>query len=70
MDCVVHGVAKSRTLLSDFHFHARHNDRHWDLLLMSLTIIIVINVKFLISSHLIINTESYGYMTINGILGI
>ena len=21
MDCIVHGVAKSRTLLSDFHFH-------------------------------------------------
>ena len=21
MDCVVHGVAKSRTRLSDFHFH-------------------------------------------------
>ena len=21
MDCVVHGVAKSQTLLSDFHFH-------------------------------------------------
>ena len=21
MDCVVHGVTKSRTLLSDFHFH-------------------------------------------------
>ena len=21
MDCVVHGVAKSRTQLSDFHFH-------------------------------------------------
>ena len=24
MDCVVHGVAKSRTLLSDFHFHFSH----------------------------------------------
>ena len=23
MDCVVHGVAKSRTRLSDFHFHAK-----------------------------------------------
>ena len=22
MDCIVHGVAKSRTRLSDFHFHA------------------------------------------------
>ena len=21
MDCIVHGVAKSRTRLSDFHFH-------------------------------------------------
>ena len=21
MDCIVHGVTKSRTLLSDFHFH-------------------------------------------------
>ena len=21
MDCIVHGVAKSQTLLSDFHFH-------------------------------------------------
>ena len=21
MDCIVHGVAKSRTLVSDFHFH-------------------------------------------------
>ena len=21
MDCIVHGVAKSRTQLSDFHFH-------------------------------------------------
>ena len=24
MDCVVHGVAKSRTRLSDFHFHFSH----------------------------------------------
>ena len=23
MDCIVHGVAKSRTTLSDFHFHIR-----------------------------------------------
>ena len=22
MDCIIHGVAKSRTLLSDFHFHS------------------------------------------------
>ena len=42
MDCVVHRVAKSRTWLSDFHFHARHNDRHCDLLLMSFTIIIIV----------------------------
>ena len=40
MDCVVHGVTKSRTWLSNFH--ARHNDRHWDLLLMSFTIIIIV----------------------------
>ena len=42
MDCVVHGVAKSWTWLSDFRFHARHNDRHWDPLLMSFTIIIIV----------------------------
>ena len=24
MDCIVHGVAKSRTPLSDFHFHFHH----------------------------------------------
>ena len=24
MDCIVHGVAKSRTQLSDFHFHFSH----------------------------------------------
>ena len=23
MDCIAHGVAKSQTLLSDFHFHKR-----------------------------------------------
>ena len=23
MECIVHGVAKSQTLLSDFHFHER-----------------------------------------------
>ena len=27
MDCIVHGVAKSRTRLSDFHFHTRHMQR-------------------------------------------
>ena len=26
MDCIVHGVAKSRTRLSDFHFHIVNND--------------------------------------------
>ena len=24
MDCIVHGVAKSQTQLSDFHFHTSH----------------------------------------------
>ena len=24
MDCIVHGLAKSRTRLSDFHFHFVH----------------------------------------------
>ena len=26
MDCIVHGVAKSRTPLSDFHFHAFYDE--------------------------------------------
>ena len=26
MDCIVHGVAKSRTGLSNFHFHPVHGD--------------------------------------------
>ena len=33
MDCVVHGIAKSQTRLSDFHFHflySRQSDRHRD----------------------------------------
>ena len=25
MDCIVHGVAKSQTSLSDFHFHLTNN---------------------------------------------
>ena len=25
MDCIVHGVAKSRTQVSDFHFHLKKN---------------------------------------------
>ena len=28
MDCTVHGVAKSRTRLSDFHFHFQC-EAHW-----------------------------------------
>ena len=28
MDCIVHGVAKSQTQLSDFHFHTSHT-LHW-----------------------------------------
>ena len=27
MGCIVHGVAKSPTLLSDFHFHFQHNSK-------------------------------------------
>ena len=27
MDCIVHGVAKSRTLLSDLHFHFHNGGR-------------------------------------------
>ena len=26
MDCIVHGVAKSQTQLSDFHFHSLHGN--------------------------------------------
>ena len=29
MDCIVHGVAKSRTQLSDFHFTSLANYRLW-----------------------------------------
>ena len=34
MDCIVHGVAKSRARLSDFHFHVTllgtwHSSWHW-----------------------------------------
>ena len=35
MDCIVHGVAKSRTQLSDFHFNSFHfilDTVQWDLL--------------------------------------
>ena len=30
MDCIVHGVTKSQTQLSDFHFHF-HKDGHWSI---------------------------------------
>ena len=38
MDCIVHGVTKSRTGLSDFHFHTDHclTQGHEDLCLCSL----------------------------------
>ena len=29
MDCVVHGVAKSLTRLSDFHFHILYRGKKW-----------------------------------------
>ena len=28
MDCIVHGVAKSRTRLSEFNFHYTHTHKH------------------------------------------
>ena len=28
MDCIVHGVAKSQTQLSDFHFHIQLDDKY------------------------------------------
>ena len=28
MDCIVHGVAKSRTRLSDFHFHLKKKKKN------------------------------------------
>ena len=33
MDCIVHGITKSQTRLSDFHFHLRNLTLHvirWD----------------------------------------
>ena len=38
MDCIVHGVAKSRTRLSDFHFHLENTKLH----IVSLYIIVKI----------------------------
>ena len=29
MDCIAHGVAKSRTQLSNFHFHSLKQEKWW-----------------------------------------
>ena len=38
MDCIVHGVAKSQTQLSDFHFQFTFNSRQmWEIVSYSIT---------------------------------
>ena len=35
MDCIVHGVAKSQTRLSDFHFHFGGDEMFWSYMVVT-----------------------------------
>ena len=41
MDCITHGVAKSQTRLSDFHFHLIHRESYQRLIFHTLVVLIL-----------------------------